>query len=128
MVDKKEIRCYNKVNYRTEGSDHMQQVISVGNQDFKSIREKSRQSNSDIKVIMENLLYGKQIEEKHYDAQLLAKGMKKEKIRTLWFCLLWKESTDRKIRKRCHNRIWHLFFYTKKKFQMKIKIIMNQIY
>lgn len=39
MVDKKEIRCYNKVNYRTEGSDHMQQVISVGNQDFKSIRE-----------------------------------------------------------------------------------------
>ena len=25
---------------------------------------------------MENLLYGKQIEEKHYDAQLLAKGMK----------------------------------------------------
>ena len=43
---------------------------------------------------MENLLYGKQIEEKHYDAQLLAKGMKK-----LWFCLLWKESTDRKIRK-----------------------------
>ncbi|MEQ2710648.1 MULTISPECIES: hypothetical protein [Anaerostipes] len=32
---------------------------------------------------MENLLYGKQIEEKHYDAQLLAKGMKKEKIRHL---------------------------------------------
>ena len=63
---------------------------------------------------MENLLYGKQIEEKHYDAQLLAKGMKKEKDQTLWFCLLWKESTDRKIRKRCHNRIWHLFFYTKK--------------
>ena len=47
MVDKKEIRCYNKVNYRTEGSDHMQQVM-------------------------------------------------------------------------------HLFFYTKKKFQMKINIIMNQ--
>ena len=46
---------------------------------------------------MENLLYGKQIEEKHYDAQLLAKGMKKDQI--LWFCLLWKESTDRKIRK-----------------------------
>ena len=41
MVDKKEIRCYNKVNYRTEGSDHMQQVISVGNQDFKSIRERA---------------------------------------------------------------------------------------
>ena len=39
MVDKKEIRCYNKINDRTEGSDHMQQVISVGNQDFKSIRE-----------------------------------------------------------------------------------------
>lgn len=39
MVDKKEIRCYNKVNYRTEGNDHIQQVISVGNQDFKSIRE-----------------------------------------------------------------------------------------
>ena len=48
---------------------------------------------------MENLLYGKQIEEKHYDAQLLAKGMKKRKDQTLWFCLLWKESTDRKIRK-----------------------------
>lgn len=28
---------------------------------------------------MENLLYGKQIEEKHYDAQLLAKGMKKKR-------------------------------------------------
>ena len=41
MVDKKEIRCYNKVNFRTEGSDHMQQVISVGNQDFKSIRERA---------------------------------------------------------------------------------------
>ena len=48
---------------------------------------------------MENLLYGKQIEEKHYDAQLLAKGMKKRKDQILWFCLLWKESTDRKIRK-----------------------------
>ncbi len=34
---------------------------------------------------MENLLYGKQIEEKHYDAQLLAKGMKKEKIRHYGF-------------------------------------------
>ena len=41
VVDKKEIRYYNKVNYRTEGSDHMQQVISVGNQDFKSIRERA---------------------------------------------------------------------------------------
>ena len=39
MVDKKEIRCYNKINYGTEGSDCMQQVISVGNQDFKSIIE-----------------------------------------------------------------------------------------
>lgn len=39
MVDKKEIRCYNKINYETEGSDYMQQVISVGNQDFRSIIE-----------------------------------------------------------------------------------------
>ena len=37
MVDKKK----SDVNYRTEGSDHMQQVISVGNQDFKSIRERA---------------------------------------------------------------------------------------
>ena len=67
----------------------MQQVISVGNQDFKSIRE--RAGNSDIKVIMENLLYGKQIEEKHYDAQLLAKGMKKEKIRHYGFAFCGKK-------------------------------------
>ncbi|CBL39881.1 hypothetical protein CL2_31220 [Anaerostipes hadrus] len=26
------------------------------------------------------------------------------------------------------QQVMHLFFYTKKKFQMKIKIIMNQIY
>ena len=49
------------------------------------------QSNSDIKVIMENLLYGKQIEEKHYDAQLLAKGMKKEKIRHYGFAFCGKK-------------------------------------
>ena len=64
----------------------MQQVISVGNQDFKSIRERAG------KVIrMENLLYGKQIEEKHYDAQLLAKGMKKEKIRHYGFAFCGKK-------------------------------------
>ena len=58
---------------------------------------------------MEDLFYGKQIEEKHYDAQLqnmsmfyIIKNVKrneKRKDQTLWFCLLWKESTDRKIRK-----------------------------
>ena len=55
------------------------------------IRDRSRQSNSDIKVIMENLLYGKKIEEKHYDAQLLAKGMKKEKIRHYGFAFCGKK-------------------------------------
>ena len=39
---------------------------------------------------MENLLYGNQIEEKHYDAQLLAKGMKKEKIRHYGFAFCGK--------------------------------------
>ena len=32
-------------------------------------------------------------------SQLLAKGNEKRKDQILWFCLLWKESTDRKIRK-----------------------------
>ena len=41
----------------------------------------------------------KQIEEKHYDVQLIAKGIKKEKIRHYGIRLLWKESTDRKISK-----------------------------
>ena len=68
----------------------MQQVISVGNQDFKSIRERAGKVIR-IKVIMENLLYGKQIEEKHYDAQLLAKGMKKEKIRYYGFAFCGKK-------------------------------------
>ena len=40
---------------------------------------------------MENLLYGNQIEEKHYDAQLLAKGMKKEKIRYYGFAFCGKK-------------------------------------
>ena len=40
---------------------------------------------------MENLLYGKQIEEKHYDAQLLAKGMKKENIRYYGFAFCGKK-------------------------------------
>ena len=40
---------------------------------------------------MENLLYGKQIEEKHYDAQFLAKGMKKEKIRYYGFAFCGKK-------------------------------------
>ena len=66
----------------------MQQVISVGNQDFKSIRERAGKSNSDIKVIMENLLYGKQIEEKHYDAQLLCKRNEKRKIRHYGFAFV----------------------------------------
>lgn len=66
---------------------------------------------------MENLLYGKQIEEKHYDAQLLAKGMKKEKIRHYGFCLLWKESTDRKIRKDVIIEYGIFLFYTKRSFK-----------
>lgn len=40
---------------------------------------------------MEDLFYGKQIEEKHYDAQLLAKGMKKEKIRHYGFVFCGKK-------------------------------------
>ena len=40
---------------------------------------------------MENLLYGNQIEEKHYDAQLLAKGMKEEKIRHYGFAFCGKK-------------------------------------
>ena len=49
---------------------------------------------------MENLLYGKQIEEKHYDAQLLAK-----------------ESTDRKIRKDVIIEYGIFLFYTKRSFK-----------
>ena len=49
---------------------------------------------------MENLLYGKQIEEKHYDAQLLAKGMKKEKIRHYGFM---SNSNRKKLLPKCRS-------------------------
>ena len=65
----------------------MQQVISVGNQDFKSIRERAGKVIRILKLSWKICF----IEEKHYDAQLLAKGMKKEKIRHYGFAFCGKK-------------------------------------
>ena len=79
----------------------MQQVISVGNQDFKSIRERA----------------GKVI----------------RILKLSWKICFMESRCYNKVNNRTEvsyhmQQVIHLFFYTKKKFQMKIKIIMNQIY